>query len=141
LISRLLRRNLKLKCFLCPESYSRWFEETKKIFVFPLKAVSYALKKQKIDTFLCLRKAIFVRLRDLWTNPHESNLYGFLFLQIKSMTQICKDRTCKSRFVSPQIRIHKDLLRAIREDLWKQVESFENWLDSWSRIKSMNRVF
>ncbi len=81
---------------------------------------------------------------------HETNLQG-LDSRIRS-TRIRKDSDSrisifKDSFRAIVLRIHKDSL-----DLWKQVESFENWLDSWSRYKpnlfksgfvihDMNRIF
>ncbi len=79
---------------------------------------------------------------------HESSNLGFFCFQNQSKNWIFRIWICKNRqpgFVrirDLQILIFKDSFCAIvvriREDLldlWKQVESFENWLDSWSRYK------
>ncbi len=91
-------------------------------------------------------------MRDSYTNPYESKriesfeIFGLTKrihdtnllkkgLRIESTIRILKVRIRKSKtsgFVSTIVlRIRKDLL-----DSWKQVESFENWLDSWSRFET-----
>ncbi len=90
------------------------------------------------------------------TNPRYKSLrLGFANPDSRIWSlSICKDSDSDSR-----ISIFKDSFRAIvlriGEDLldsWKQVESFENWLDSWSRyepnlfksgfvIHDTNRIF
>jgi hypothetical protein len=69
------------------------------------------------------------------TNRNESNLLRFLVLRNESTIRILKVRIRESKtsgFVSAIVlRIRKDSL-----DSWKQVESFENWLDSWSRFET-----
>ncbi len=93
-----------------------------------------------------------LRMRDSYTNPYESKriesfeIFGLTKrihdtnllkkgLRIESTIRILKVRIRESKtsgFVSAIVlRIRKDSL-----DWWKQVESFENWLDSWSRFET-----
>jgi hypothetical protein len=66
------------------------------------------------------------------TNRNESNLLRFLVLRNESTIRIRIRESKTSGFVSAIVlRIRKDSL-----DSWKQVESFENWLDSWSRFET-----
>ncbi len=128
------------------------YSESKQIQCFGFENLYPAQKVCFVDSF---HPTVFKRfVLQIQTNSTCLNYYFYeLHPRTKSVRIRLSNadfRVRKSRFVRIQdswVWICKDLFHTIVlkicEDLlvlWKQVNSFENWLDSWSRIKSTNQI-